>query len=202
MLRRVVLVVLLFTAVACAGDAKEYGATEAGPTKRAQPLVADKAPPAEEPGQKVVTTSAGLCELYTPAEIEERLGLPVHEGKPVAGKSYASCRWLGVGMPAEAKGVRPVPTVVSITRGKAGQYADYRASITAVAEQRSASGGQDLRGVGDEAYAIGASVKGIPIWYGGARHEDWMTAVEMSGGGSKAGVASVTELLLDIIERG
>jgi hypothetical protein len=211
MLGRFVLVGLLtLLAVAVAGcgaaEPKEYGATDAGPTKVAKPLITDQPPPsdpvAEDVGPKVVATSAGLCKLYTTDEIGTWIGRSVRAGKAGTGSSYASCVWNGTGKATKAKGAPAVTTVVSITRGEASAYDAYRKQIVALAKSRSAGGSQVVRGVGDEAFAIGASVKGIPIWYGGTRHGDWMTIVEMSGGGTKAGVASVTEFLLDIIERG
>ena len=211
MLRRIVLVAVAVVAVVAvagcgAAEPKEYGATEAGPTKTAKPLITDQPPPAdpveEEVGPRVVTTSVGLCKLYTADEIGTWIGRPVRAGKPGTGASNASCAWRGTGQATKAKGAPPVTTVVSITRGEASSYEAYRKQIVALAKSRSAGGSQVVRGVGDEAFAVGASVKGIPIWYGGTRHGDWMTVVEMSGGGTKAGVASVTEFLLDIIERG
>lgn len=207
MLGRVVLVVLLVAGAAGCGAAepKEYGATQAGPTKVSKPLIADQPPRVEDSGSdepKVVTSSAGLCALYTEAQIEEFLGRPVREGRPGTSKTNASCTWPGTGKPVKTKGSPPVPIVVSITRAKATRYDAIHENTVAKAESRSAGGAQIIRGVGDEAFAIGASVKGVPIWYGGARHGDWMTVVEMSGGNTKAGVASVTEFLLDIIEHG
>ncbi|MBM7791019.1 hypothetical protein [Tenggerimyces flavus] len=209
MLGRVVLVVLLVAAAAACGveEPKEYGATRAGPTKVSKPLIADQPPQVDDSAEnedepKVVTSSAGLCKLYTQEQIGEFLGRSVREGRPGTSKTSASCVWAGTGKPTKTKGAPPVPIVVSITRAKATRYDTIHANTVEMAESRSAGGAQVIRGVGDEAFAIGASVKGVPIWYGGARHGDWMTVVEMSGGNSKAGVVSVTEFLLDIIEHG
>jgi hypothetical protein len=203
-------VVLLVALVGCADETQTtYGPTAAGPTRTTSrgtgpgPAEAPSTPAADATSPKVVPTGAAVCSLYTTAQIAARLGRPIGTGVPFKDGPYVGCAWrAGKSGDAQVKGGRVIPTVVTITRAEAKHYQAYRGKTIALAKSRKAGGEQVMRGVGDDAFAIGASVKGVPIWYASTRKGDWLTGVEMSGAGSKAGIVAVTDLLLDILNRG
>lgn len=208
---RVVLAAVVLLPLAGCGDdePKSYGPTVAGPTRTSSPQTgkgpadAPTTPGSQTVAPKIVTTGTALCKLYSTADIAGRLGKPVGAGVPFKDGPYVGCAWkAGKSGDVQVKGGRVIPTVVTLTRGPARYYAAYQTKITALAKSRKASGDQVVRGIGDEAFAIGSSVKGVPIWYGGTRRGGWLTGVEMSGAKTKAGIVAVSDLLLDTLERG
>ncbi len=59
-----------------------------------------------------------------------------------------------------------------------------------------------LKGVGDEGFAIGASVSGMPNWYAVVVHGGRLTGVRLSGAGSKASVGTIKAFMIEVLARG
>jgi hypothetical protein len=145
--------------------------------------------------------------LFTTAEINEVLGLDVARAIESKHGPYVVCTWKAKEEPEVPAWRRSDPVsqwddgVVSITRGQAKDYADLARKVTALAEKKKAMGRQDLTWMGGGAFAIGASVSGVPLWHAVATHDGLVTAVEVSGATSKSSVASVSDFLLLTMER-
>jgi hypothetical protein len=174
-----------------AGEATTYGPTVAGPTltkKSSAPAAQPSLPEDEQPVARV--TGKTLCGLFSSAEISATLGLPV--GKVAESKQgpYSVCTW------------KSAHGVVSITRSDGEYYAAFEQKIVAAAKARKARGRKELEGIADKAFAIGASVSGVPIWYGAALLGGVLTGVEVSGAGSQASIATVKGFLIEILARG
>ncbi|MEU4389544.1 hypothetical protein [Kribbella sp. NPDC023855] len=196
-MRFVVLLVACALLVAgCAGEEPTtYGPTTAGPITRPKTAAPEPAPSQPEIEEPTETAAKTLCELFSTAEISARLGLPVRE--VVAGKRgpYSVCTWTTV-KPVEGGGI------VSITRGDANQYAAFSQEMIAEAKSKKARGRKQLEGVGDEGFAIGASVSGVPIWYAAVVHADRLTGVQLSGAGSKSSVGTIKAFMIEVLARG
>jgi hypothetical protein len=176
-----------------AAEPTTYGPTVAGPTKTDKPSappVQQSLPEDEQPVARV--TGKTLCGLFSSAEISATLGLPV--GKVAESKQgpYSVCTW------KSAKG----GGTVSITRADGKYYADFEKKIVAAAKARKARGRKELEGIADEAFAIGASVSGVPIWYGAALLGGVLTGIEVSGAGSSASIATAKGFMIEILARG
>ncbi len=155
-----------------AGEPTTYGPTVAGPTKTSKPSTAPTSralPEGEEP--VVRKAGASLCSLFSTAEISDLLGLPVR--KVVASKKgpYSVCTWKTV-KPVEGGGI------VSITRGDGALYSAYEKQIVAEANKQKARGRKELEGVGDVAFAMGASVSGVPNWYAAVLQGGYLTGIQ------------------------
>jgi len=185
-----------------AEETRTYGPTTAGPTKTSGPRTSSptEAPTSEDPALAPVrVTGAALCELFSTAEIGDVLGLAV--GKVVVSKqgAYSVCTW------KTTKAVNakvPGGGIVTITRADGGRYAEYSKKITAIAQAKKARGRKVLEGVGDQAFAIGASVSGVPIWNAAVLQGGLLTGVEVSGAKSKASIATVKAFMIEILARG
>ncbi|WP_433022648.1 hypothetical protein [Kribbella sp. CA-294648] len=180
----------------CAGEEPTtYGPTTAGPVTRPKTAAPEPAPSLPEIEEPTQAAAKPLCEMFSTAEISARLGLPVR--KVVAGKRgpYSVCTWTTV-KPVEGGGI------VSITRADAGQYAAFSREMVAEAKSKKARGRKQLEGVGDEGFAIGASVSGVPIWYAAVVHADRLTGVQLSGAGSKSSVGTIKAFMIEVLARG
>jgi hypothetical protein len=92
--------------------------------------------------------------------------------------------------------------IVTITRGRANHYADLEQSVTDVAVAQRATGRQELTNVGGSfAFAIGASVSGVPIWKAVAVDGEAVVAVEVSGAESNSSLAVVADFLDRVLRR-
>jgi hypothetical protein len=176
-----------------AAEPTTYGATVAGPTitnKSSAPAPQPTLPADEQPVNRV--TGESLCGLFSSAEIGATLGLPV--GKVAVSKDgpYSVCTW------KSTKG----GGTVTITRADGNYYAAFEKKIAAAAQARKARGRKELEGIADEAFAIGASVSGVPIWYGAALLGGVLTGIEVSGAGSKASIATAKGFMIEILARG
>jgi hypothetical protein len=180
----------------CAGEEPTtYGPTSAGPTTRpetTEPEPEISLPEIEEP---TLAAAKSLCEMFSTAEISARLGLPVRKAVARKRGPYSVCTWTAV-KPVDGGGV------VTITRADAGQYAAFSRDLIAEAGSRKARGRKQLEGVGDEGFAIGASVSGVPIWYAAVVHGDLLSGVQLSGAGSKASVGTIKAFMIEVLARG
>jgi hypothetical protein len=152
------------------------------------------------PAEQVhVTGAAALCNLFTTAEITDRLGLEVSKGTAVKSGPYSVCTW----KTTKAVNARvPGGGIVTITRADGRYYRDFEKKVTAVAKAQKAHGRRDLQRIGDTAFALGASVSGVPIWHAATLQGDLMTAVELSGAKSKSSVGTITDFLIEVLARG
>jgi hypothetical protein len=91
--------------------------------------------------------------------------------------------------------------LVTIRRAPASAYGDLVRNVEAEAKSQKAAGRQDLSWIGNGAFAIGASVSGVPIWRAVAQHGRLVTAVQVSGARSKSSVATVGDFLTWTIAR-
>lgn len=192
-------VLLLATVLLLAGCAAEepttYGPSVAGPTvrpKTSEPTTVDPSLPNIE---ETEAPPKPLCQMFTTAEITAALGLPVRNA--VTGKSgpYVTCTWTTV---------KPVdgPGNITITRADGAQYDAFSKQVIAEAQTKKARGKKLLEGVGDEGFAIGASVSGVPIWYAVVEHAGVLTGVQIAGAGSKASVGTIKAFMIEILARG
>jgi hypothetical protein len=194
-------VVLILPLTACgASEPKAYGPTTAGPTKTSGPSTAAPADMASLAAERTQATgAAALCNLFTTAEITDRLGLEVSEGTAVKSGPYSVCTWKTT--TAVNKRV-PGGGIVTITRADGRNYPDFEKKIRAVAKTKKAHGRRDLEGIGDTAFALGASVSGVPIWHAATLQGDLMMAAELSGAKSKSSVGTITDFLVEVLARG
>ena len=177
-------------------EPKAYGPATAGPTKTPKKSTSVPAGVDTLPAEHVYATgAAALCKLFTTAEITERLGLKVSNGTPAKSGPYSVCTW---------KTIKPVVGggVVTITRAEGKNFPDFEKEVTALAKTQKAHGRRQLKKVGDTAFALGASVSGVPIWHAVTLQGDLMTAVEMSGAKSKSSVGTITGFLIEVLARG
>jgi hypothetical protein len=192
-------VVLILPLAACgASEPKAYGPTTAGPTKTSRPSTS---PPDDLPTPVATRThviGAALCNLFTTAEITDRLGLEVSKGTAVKSGPYSVCTWKTT--TAVNKRVPGGGGIVTITRADGKYYPDLEKKIRAVAKAK--HGHRHLAGIGDTAFALGALVSGVPIWNAATLQGNLMTAVEVSGAKSKSSVRTVTDFLVEVVARG
>jgi hypothetical protein len=170
-----------------------YGPTVAGPTKTSAPSPAPSVPEmtvAEEP--IIRKTGAALCAMFSTAEISELLGLPVKKVVVSKRGPYSVCTWKAV----EGEGI------ASITRGDGNLYTAYEKEIVAEANRKKARGRKDLEGVGQVAFAIGASVSGVPNWYAAVLQDGYVTGIQLAGAGSTASIATAKGFMIEILTRG
>lgn len=194
------LAVLLFAGAllvtGCAGgEPTTYGPTTAGPVLRPKTAAPEPGPSLPEIEQPTPVVAKSLCELFSTAEISTRLGLPVRKVVASRRGPYSVCTWTAV-KPVEGGGI------VTITRADAGQYAAFSHDMIAEAKSKKARGRKQLEGVGDEGFAIGASVSGVPIWYAAVVHADRLTGVQISGAGSKSSVGTIKAFMIEVLARG
>jgi hypothetical protein len=193
-------VFLLAGVLALTGCAAEepttYGPTVAGPTKTSKPSSAPTVPALPE-GEEPVVRKAGasLCALFSTAEISDLLGLPVKKVVSSKRGPYSVCTW---------KTVKPVagPGIVTITRGDGALYSAYEKETVAEANKQKARGRKELEGVGDAAFAMGASVSGIPNWYAAVLQGGYLTGIQVAGEGSAASIATAKAFMIEILARG
>lgn len=192
-------VLLLAAALLVAGCAAEepttYGPTTAGPSLRAKTSTPGPQPTLPDYEATTEATAKPLCSMFTTAEITAALGLPVRN--VVAGKKgpYVTCTWTTV-KPVEG------PGNITITRGVGAQYEAFSQQMIAEAKGKKARGKKQLEGVGDEGFAIGASVSGVPIWYAAVEHAGVLTGLQISGAGSKSSVGTLKAFMIEILARG
>jgi hypothetical protein len=91
--------------------------------------------------------------------------------------------------------------IVTITRGDARNYTHLAKRVMALAKPKKATGRQDLPSIGAGAFAIGASVSGVPIWHAVGLQNDVAVAVEVSGAESNSSIATVSQFLLVTLSR-
>jgi hypothetical protein len=190
-----VLAAVLLVAGCAAEKPTTYGPTTAGPTLR--PKTSGPAPGPSVP-EIVVPSEAPLkplCQMFTTAEISATLGLAVHNAVTRKVGPYVTCTWTTV------KAVEG-PGNVTITRGDGAQYTTFSQKMIAEAKAKKARGRKQLEGVGDQGFAIGASVSGVPIWYAAVEHAGVLTGVQISGAGSKSSVGTIKAFMIEILARG
>lgn len=206
------LAAVLAGTASCAGEQAGYGPTTAGPTITASPsasppeplAVEEPAPRRPRPTRRPVTS---LCQLFTTAEVTRWLGLPVASGTPNTEGPYRVCSWRALEPPRVPDWRVGDPVlehddgIVTITLGRAADYVVLGERVVNLAEGKRASGRQDLPKIGAGAFAVGASVSGVPIWNAVALHEDTVVAVEVSGADSRSSIATVTEFLGQTLDR-
>lgn len=190
-------VLLLAGVLVLAGCAAEepttYGPTVAGPTKTSTPSAAPSVPPLPVEEEPIVRKSgAALCSTFSTAEISELLGLPVRKVVVSKRGPYSVCTWKTV----KGEGI------VSITRGDGSLYSAYEKEIVAEANKKKARGRKELDGVGEVAFAIGASVSGVPNWYAAVLQGGYLTGIQVAGAGSTASIATAKAFMIEILARG
>jgi hypothetical protein len=193
-------VVLILLLTGCgASKPKAYGPTTAGPTKTSKPSTSGPTEVPSLPAEHIHATGAALCNLFTTAEITDRLGLEVAKGTAVKSGPYSVCTWKTTA--AVNKRV-PGGGIVTITRADGRNFPDFEKKITAAGKIKKAHGRRHLQGIGDTAFALGASVSGVPNWNAATLEGNLMTAVEVSGAKSKSSIATVTDFLVEVLARG
>lgn len=208
---RLTVAALLLLSTACASEQPTYGPTTAGATKASTPSAESVIPPSlGEPARPAARKRAvgSVCKLFTNAEIAKWLGLRVRKGTLTEKGRYQTCSWKAVDAPVVPSYREGDPVlqhddgIVSITRGRAGDYAGLRKRVTAAAVAKGAAGSrQDLPRIGGDAFAIGDSVNGVPLWSAMARTSDSAIAVEVSGAGSRSSTGIVSAFLSQTLAR-
>lgn len=183
--------VLLAVATGCGSDSDgaatgstpaptSTGATSApAPSQSEQPVAQDS--PAKRQKVKLDASGGGagvaLCTLFSTAEISERLGKEVGEGKP-GGPLNSLCRW-------------------EVTGGESGYVQIQRVPADFYVAPTGSAGYKELRGVGKEGYVDGTG----DDWEAAALHGDVMTSASLARS-SKATPAGATALLKETLTRG
>jgi hypothetical protein len=145
--------------------------------------------------------------LFSDAEVAHVLGLAVLPATRTRQGTYLVCTWKSRDKPAVPSWRRGDPVLrwddglVTITRGPAASYPDLADRVVALAKEQKATGRHDLPSAGEGGFAIGGSVSGVPLWHAVAVHHDQVVAVEVSGAGSRSGIAAVTDFLLTALDR-
>jgi hypothetical protein len=190
-----VLAAVLLVAGCAAEEPTTYGPTTAGPTLRPKTSGPAPGPSVPEIVEPTEAPLKPLCEMFTTAEISSTLGLAVRKAVTSKNGPYITCTWTTV---------KPVdgPGVVTITRGDGSLYSAFSQKMIGDAKAKKARGKKLLEGVGDQGFAIGASVSGIPIWYAAVEHAGVLTGVNISGAGSKASVGTIKAFMIEILARG
>jgi hypothetical protein len=199
--------------VACAAGAEvEYGAGRVGPTTDAGPTTPATASPA--PARKEGPSKAReprpprtVCGLFSTAAVSDRLGLEVADGALTRRGTERTCTWNAVADPRVPKWrigdpvLRHDDGIVTVTTAPGKAYRAVRARIERKSHARGGSAQQELDQFGPDAFAMGASVSGVPLWFAVARHEGRVVAVEVSGADSRASIATVIEFLGQTLAR-
>jgi hypothetical protein len=198
---------LVLGSAACANEPVGFGASTAGPTLTSTPSESPEAAPSTPATAATHGTSASPCGLFTRAEITKVLGLAVRRAVPSRQGPYVRCTWRAEKLPAVPSWRRSDPVtrwddgIVTITSGDAKHYTPLATSVTALAERQRATGRKELTWIGSGAFAIGGSISGVPIWHAIAVHRGRVTAVEVSGAGSRSSVATVGDFLFSTLDR-
>jgi hypothetical protein len=168
-------------------------------------------PPLEAPEPVSASTTAGTnsspCALFSTQEVSRVLGLEVRQVERSRQGVYVVCTWRAKNEPKVPSWRRGDPVtetddgIVTITRAAARYFNDLERQVTATARRRNADAREDLYGIGLGAFAIGGSVSGVPIWNAVARHDEHVTAVEVSGADSRSGIATIKDFLALTIAR-
>ena len=198
---------LVLGLAACANEPVGFGATTAGPTLTSAPSESAEAAPRTPATATTPGTSASPCGLFTQAEITKVLGLAVHRPVPSRPGPYLRCTWKAQRKPRVPSWRRSDPVtkwddgIVTITSGDAKHYAALAKRVTTLAERQRATGRKELTWIGSGAFAVGGSISGVPIWHAIAVHSGRVTAVEVSGAGSRSSVATVGDFLFSTLDR-
>jgi hypothetical protein len=135
------------------------------------------------------------------------LGLAVGPATRTEQGPFTVCTWKATNPPAVPSWRKGDPVtrwddgLVTITTGNAGHYTELVNQVRSLARQQNATGRQDLSWVGNGAFAVGASVSGVPIWHAVAAHKGRVVAVEVTGADSKSSIATVSGFLLSVLDR-
>jgi hypothetical protein len=198
---------LILASAGCGRDETTFGATTAGPTKTSAPEAAPTRAPRSHAPTPAPAARTSVCELFTAAEITRVLGLAVSEVAQTREGPYTVCTWRAkkASVTPAWRETDPVAEfeggLVTVRRGGNRQYDDLARTVKAQARSQDAAGRQDLAWLGNGAFAIGASVSGVPIWRAVAPHGEWVTAVQVSGARSEASVATASDFLMLTIAR-
>jgi len=148
-----------------------------------------------------------VCKLFSTAGVTGVLGLDVSAVEKTKEGPSTVCTWRAKER-AETPAWRkedPVANfeggLVTIRQAPASAYVDLVRKVEDEANSQKAAGRQELSWIGNGAFAIGASVSGVPIWRAVALHGGLVTAVQVSGARSKSSVATVSDLLMSTIAR-
>ena len=194
----------------CAGETQSFGVTSAGPTKSATRAAEPAGRTASERPERRAQprrTPSTLCELFPTGQVTSWLGLSVRPGRLSSRGRFQTCTWRAAEsprVPSWRVGDPVLATddgIVTITRGPVDGYSTLAERITATARAKKASSTKDLTQFGTGAFAIGASVSGVPIWKAVAIDGSFVVAVEMSGADSRSSVARVGEFLGETLRR-
>jgi hypothetical protein len=199
---------LILGSSSCASENKTFGVTTAGPTKTSAPESTPVPVPApQEPPARATTARVSVCKLFSTADVTGVLGLDVSAVEKTKEGPSTVCTWRAKER-AETPAWRkedPVATfeggLVTVRQAPASAYGDLVRKVEDEANSQKAAGRQELSWIGNGAFAIGASVSGVPIWRAVALHGGLVTAVQVSGARSKSSVATVSDLLMSTIAR-
>jgi hypothetical protein len=189
------LAAVLLVAGCAAEEPTTYGPTAAGPTVRPKTSATEPEPSLPNVEETTEAPAKPLCSMFSTAEISATLGLPVSKAVASQRGPYSVCTWTTVKAVAG-------DGVVTLTRGDGALYDAFGKQVVAEATKKKARGRKELEGVGDDGFAIGASVSGIPNWYATVVHAGVLTGVRMSGAGSKASVGTIKAFMIEILARG
>jgi hypothetical protein len=198
---------LILWSAGCASENKTFGVTTAGPTKTSAPESASVPVPPPPAPTRATTPEVSVCELFSTADVTGVLGLDVSEVTKTKEGPDTVCTWRAkkAGETPAWRKEDPVAEfeggLVTIRRAPASAYGDLVRNVEAEAKSQKAAGRQDLSWIGNGAFAIGASVSGVPIWRAVAQHGRLVTAVQVSGARSKSSVATVGDFLTWTIAR-
>jgi hypothetical protein len=192
----------------CTSDQPTYGAASAGPTLSAEPTTPDAVPSAAPSVTESSTRERVRPCVFSTGEIAKVLGLPVRPAvRTVRGPSVV-CTWRSTVEPVVPawRGTDPVTHwddgIVTITRTDSAHYDALVSEVVSLAHRQKATGRHPLPGVGGDAFAIGASVSGVPIWHAVALAHGQAVAIEVSGADSHASQATVSDFLLTVADEG
>ena len=190
----------------CSSDKRSYGASSAGPTISAQPST-----PAPASTQPSATESARLVRgrlcLFSAAQVARILGLPVRPAEFAVDGPLVVCTWRSTVKPVVPPWRRTDPVthwddgIVTITRTDPAHYDALVSRVVSLARRQKATGRHPLPGVGSGAFAIGASVSGVPLWHAVALDHGRAFAVEVSGADSRSSQATVSDFALTVVDQ-
>ena len=199
--------VLILGSAGCSGEDKTFGVTTAGPTKTSAPESTPVPVPTPKAPAPAASPKTPVCELFSTEDVTGVLGPEVTEVAKTSEGPYTVCTW-------RAKNAADTPAwreedpvaefeggLVTIRRGPASAYGDLARTVEEEARSQKAAGRHELSWLGNGAFAIGASVSGVPIWRAVAQHDGVVTAVQVSGARSRSSVATVGDFLTLTIAR-